>query len=464
MSSKLQFTQATGTSTKKFTFSCWVKVNTESTQSGVPGFFSTSNGWADGTGIAFAFSSQQLRIYMGATGVGGSNMNRVQDRLFRDQNAWYHLVFQADTDESAIADRMKVYVNGTQQTITNVGGSDLNLPAQGASWQNLGVSGQTLQIGSASQSNQYFDGIIAHAHFCDGYSYPASTFGQTDATTGIWKPTTSPSVSYGTNGFFLKFDNSGNMGLDSSGQGNNLTTSGTIIQTKDSPSNVFAAWNPLHFTEDRVPNTVFKNVNTTFDSNETGSGVYTTSFSTLAASSGKYYCEYKTTQAAGAGNMCIGIGEGDGFESYFGAGTNSVIYLGDTGQYRKGGSDTSYGDTYGVGDIIGVALDLDNNKLYFSKNGTWQNSGDPTSGSTGTGAISISAASATTTGFYHFGVGDKSSSGTCEISANFGNGYFGTTAVSSAQNPDDGIGIFEYDVPAGYRALCTKSLNAQEYS
>ena len=80
------------------------------------------------------------------------------------------------------------------------------------------------------------------------------------------------------------------------------------------------------------------------------------------------------------------------------------------------------------------------------------------------GTATLISASATSTGFYFFGVGDKSSSGTCEISANFGNGYFGTTAVSSAQNPDDGVGIFEYDVPAGYRALCTKSINAQEYS
>ena len=274
---------------------------------------------------------------------------------------------------------------------------------------------------------------------------------------------TAPTVTYGTNGFFLKFDNSANMGLDSAGS-NNLTTSGTIIQNKDTPSNVFATLNLYAFTEDGLSNTVFKNGSTTFDSNETGSGVYTTSFSTLGVSSGKYYCEYKTTQASGDGVMAIGIGEGDGFESYFGGGTNSVIYMGDTGQYRKGGSDTSYGNTFTVNDIIGVALDLDNNKLYFSKNGTWQNSGDPTSGSTGTGAISISAASATSTGFYFFGIGDKSSGGTCEVSVNFGNGYFGTTAVSSAQNPDDGNGIFEHDVPAGYRALCTKSINAEEYS
>ena len=81
----------------------------------------------------------------------------------------------------------------------------------------------------------------------DGTAYTPSTFGETDATTGIWKPKTAPSVTYGTNGFFLKFDNSANMGLDSAGQSNNLTTTGTIIQNKDTPSNVFATLNLLHF-------------------------------------------------------------------------------------------------------------------------------------------------------------------------------------------------------------------------
>jgi hypothetical protein len=105
-------------------------------------------------------------------------------------------------------------------------------------------------------------------------------------------------------------------------------------------------------------------------------------------------------------------------------------------------------------------MDLDNQKAYFGKNGTWGNSSDPTSGSTGTGAVTLSANS----DFWHLALGDRNSSGTATYEVNFGNGYFGTTAVTSAQNPDDGIGIFEYDVPAGYRALCTKSLNAQEYS
>ena len=105
-------------------------------------------------------------------------------------------------------------------------------------------------------------------------------------------------------------------------------------------------------------------------------------------------------------------------------------------------------------------MDLDNNKLYFSKNGVFQNSGVPTSGSTGTGAISITAPASTDTGFYFFAVAKATSStNTATFQCNFGNGYFGTTAVSSAGTNASNNGIFEYNVPAGYTALSTKGLN-----
>ena len=106
------------------------------------------------------------------------------------------------------------------------------------------------------------------------------------------------------------------------------------------------------------------------------------------------------------------------------------------------------------------ALDLTNNKIYFGKNGTWLNSGDPTSGASGTGGYSVTANKT------YFTITSDNTSGSDQqtYQFNFGNGYFGTTAVSSAQNPSDGIGVFEYSVPSGYKALCTKSLNAQEYS
>ena len=145
--------------------------------------------------------------------------------------------------------------------------------------------------------------------------------------------------------------------------------------------------------------------------------------------------------------------------------------VGDTTQsagYRSSGSSeiasatASFGNSYTTNDIIGIAIDVDNSKLYFSKNGVWQNSGDPTSGSTGTGALSMPvAAISCTDGAYFFGFGDTSTGGSSapKFSFNFGNGYFATTAVSSAGTNASGIGIFEYDVPTGYTALSTKGLN-----
>ena len=132
------------------------------------------------------------------------------------------------------------------------------------------------------------------------------------------------------------------------------------------------------------------------------------------------------------------------------------------GNSRNNSTSTSYGDTYDTGDIIGVALDLDNNKLYFSKNGTFQNSGVPTSGATGTGALSVTAPASTRLGAYFAGQTYWAGGGnTGTFNYNFGNGYFGTTAVTSGNADDAGYGDFEYDVPAGYYALCTNNLGDQ---
>ena len=114
---------------------------------------------------------------------------------------------------------------------------------------------------------------------------------------------------------------------------------------------------------------------------------------------------------------------------------------------------TSYGNSYTTNDIVGIAMDLDNHKLYFSKNGTWQNSGDPTSGATGTGSAFDLASG------YTYLPGFSQYYGNEHFSVNFGNGYFETTAVSSAGTNASGIGIFEHDVPTGYTALSTKGLN-----
>ena len=127
--------------------------------------------------------------------------------------------------------------------------------------------------------------VMSHFHFCDGYAYEASDFGSTDSTTGEWKINTSPSVSYGTNGFFILKD--GNSVTDQSGNGNNFTVSGgTLTKTEDCPSNVFATFNNLS----NNPNGNFTNGNNTINTSSPGRGL---SISTLGMSSGKYYCEFK---------------------------------------------------------------------------------------------------------------------------------------------------------------------------
>jgi len=298
---------------------------------------------------------------------------------------------------------------------------------------------------------------MTHMHFIDGTAYDASTFGETDATTGIWKPKTAPSVTYGTNGFFLKFENSGSMGTDSSGNGNNFTVNGTLTQTVDTPSNVFATFNPLNVPTSNAP-TYSNGNNTVVTAN--GTSAYFGGTSSLGVSSGKWYTEFKVSDVTA--DAFIGItfdpAEDARNNRYTGQSSSSWGYYSGDGNYRTNGSATSYGATFTTGDIIGIAMDLDNAKLYFSKNGTFQNSGDPTSGATGTNAISITSGET-----YFFSCGDGTATSASTIQANFGNGYFGTTAVSSATSDESGLGIFEYTVPSGYYALCTKNINEQEY-
>jgi len=372
----------------------------------------------------------------------------VSTQKLRDPSAWYHLVVAVDNSIGTASDRVKIYLNGSR--ITSF--STQTDPTSGAV-NNLSVDNTTsnlMNVGGYSGGN-YFGGSIAHFHFIDGTAYPASTFGESDSN-GVWIPKPSPSVTYGTNGFFLKFDNSGNMGLDSSGQSNNLTTSGTITQAKDTPSNVFATMNAL---DNFYANATLSNGNTTVATNASNETYIT---STLAVSTGKYYWEVEYD--AGSDNSFIGIidrvSDSTSFQAYIDA-TNGISYKKNGSIYTNGGNMSGVNiGTYTTGDIISVAMDLDNNKLYFGKNGSWLNSGVPTSGSTGTGAFSIN--SSPKDGVYYAQVGDDNS-GSQTLKCNFGNGYFGTTAVTSAGTNASGNGIFEYDVPTGYTALSTKGLN-----
>ena len=441
------------TGTKKGTISVWFK------KAGVGSAQYLYGAYIDG--------SNRFKIELNSSDIieinninGGSDtiiMNT--NRVLRDTNAWYHLVFKVDTTQATEADRVKLYINGVQETSF----SSVTYPSQDdTNWKALNAS-STIDIGaynngggsSAGSRTACFNGEMSHYHFTDGYAYDASTFGETDSTSGIWKPKASPSVTYGNNGFFLKFENSGNLDLDSSGNNLTFTTSGTLTQNIDTPSNNFVTMNPL---DNYYNPSTFTNGNTTVTTPSSG---YSGVIGAMGASKGKWYFEFKPVSKTGdADEYSVGIA---------GASVTSTNqphwklstgyeYLGVNGNSYNNDSGSSYGNTFTAGDIIGVAMDLDNSKLYFSKNGTFQNSGVPTSGSTGTGAISITAPDSTPIGFYLPCCAFTSNSAGATMSFNFGSGYFGTTAVSSGNADANGYGSMEYTVPTGYYTMCTKNI------
>jgi hypothetical protein len=439
----INFLSQTPTNRQKYTKSFWVK---RSALGAVNMIFYSGIGGTANADIDFA-SDDKLNIY--ERDASSVSWNLKTNRVFRDVGAWYHIVIEADSTQSTSSDRIKLYVNGVQETSFGTAtypNQNINFEANNNS-ENVTIGRYTSGV------PYYFNGYFSHYHFIDGTAYDASTFGEYDAQ-NVWKPKTQPSVTYGTNGFFLKFANSGSLGTDSSGNDNDFTVNGTGTQTLDTPSNVFTTWNPL---ENYYQSATLSNGNTTI---QTGNSQYSPSSSTLGVSSGKWYWEVEYDALSGGSDVAyVGVLSQFATNSTTSLGTNANDYgYYVNGNYYNNNTGTAYGATYTTGDIIGVALDLDNNKLYFSKNGTFQNSGDPTSGATGTGAISITDPASTTNGAYFPSICDGSSSANATFKTNFGNGYYGTTAVSTPNADGDGYGKFEYSVPTGYYALCTKNI------
>ena len=442
-STDLTLTGQTPTNNKILTFSAWVKRSALG--------YNTIMSWEDtsnsSNNFRIAFRSDdvlQILDYASST-----VMDYRTTQVFRDTSAFYNIVVAVDTTNATANDRTKLWVNG--ESVSSFGTQttySLNDSTQGQQ------SGYDCVIGSIN-SSYYFNGSMAHVHFIDGTAYDADTFGETDATTGIWKPKTAPSVTYGNNGFFLKFENSGAFGTDSSGNANNFTVNGTMTQTIDTPSNVFATLNALNkqASSFNLSNGNLTGQNTT----NAWRGLY----ATLGFSAGKWYWETKVTNLGGTNYISFGISDAEQMLNADGEPSESsrVYVYKHTGQKKNNAVAESYGDTYTTNDIVQIAFDADNGTIWFGKNGTWQNSATETEIENGT--TTNSAYSGLDTTKTWIPVTENNNTGIMNM--NFGNGYFGTTAVSSSENPDDGIGIFEYSVPTGYKALCTKSINAQEY-
>jgi hypothetical protein len=418
---------------QKGTISVWIKRS----KLGSTQYF--VNERSDNNNMAWIAFSGGDALNWGDQVSGVSQFEYTTNRKFRDTSAWYHFVFAWDTTLATASERVRTYVNGVEETSF----ATTNNPSQNYSSNfSRGTTSYPAIIGRLDSGTYYFGGSMAHFHRVDGQQLTPSTFGQTDSTTGIWKPKTNPSITYtGSSSFnyFLKFENTSDYGEDSSGENNAFSVGGgTMTQTIDTPSNVFATLNPLQYTGATVPNHTFSNGNLSV-STTTTIGADANVFGTLGVSQGKWYYEYKFT--GGNTGMAAGWRGEDG--------DRMAYYSGNGYKYDESGS-SAYGASYTTNDIIGVAADLDNGNLTFYKNGTTQ--GEITN------AFTLADGQ-----YYQPFLWDGSGSNYITCDVNFGNGYFGTTAVASA-GTNAGIGTFEYDVPSGYKALCTKNINAQEYS
>jgi|TARA_B100001094_G_scaffold52759_1_gene48222 hypothetical protein len=424
---------------KKLTISVWVKIAKVQEQMIVSSYYSGAY-W----GALYFGGDGTLRFYDYRNSY---ILKLLSNALYRDTSAWYHIV--ANFDCSIGSPTAKLYVNG----------EEVSYNTQTIYSQNATTSWNTdydFQIGKGSDlGGNQFNGVMSDLYFIQGYTYDASTFGETDTTTGEWKPKTDPTINYGGTGgnsCHLKFANSANMDLDSGSNNLTLSTTGNLTQTEDCPSNVFATMNPLNFQADGY---TIQNGNNSIIGN--ASNTWRSLYGTLGASTGKFYWEQKINNNTDSSHI-IGISDIDKMKNsndndFENTGTSAYGYRPDGAKISKNALSAGYGNTYTTNDIIGVAVDLDNSKIYFSKNGVFQNSGVPTSGSTGTGAAYTIDANTTYTATTSTNAGNN------YYSYNFGNGFFGTTAISSEGTNASGIGKFEYDVPAGYTALSTKGLN-----
>jgi len=433
----LNRTLASDGNRQKWTWSGWVKrsVFTSSQM-----LFGCKSG---NISASLNFKDNQLRFLDYDDGAFGSQLKT--NRLFRDVSAWYHIVVAYDTTQGTASNRIKFYVNGVQETSF----ATSTYPSVNFNGY-INESDYTHYVGSEDGSQNFFDGYMAEVCFINDQQLDPTSFGEFDEDSGIWKPIDVSGLTFGTNGFYLDFEDSSALGNDAAGSNNFTVNNLTAVnQSISTPTNIFATLNPLN---NFYSNHTFAEGNLKTLSSTT-SGDQSPVFSNIGVSSGKWYVECKVIQTSTAYSL-IGIGATQITDDAQGFGTlsNQYIYNGETGAITG----QSAGSTYTDGDIVGIAVDLDNNKLYFSKNGTFQNSGDPTSGATGTGASSITAASSTALGFYFFGCGDIADNSPQAIwEWNFGSPPYSESGGNSDGN---GYGNFAASVPANYFCLNTKNL------
>jgi len=430
---------------QKFTFSFWIK----------------RCGIATGTAMTIfdtqADDDNQFKIRFNDNGtltveskVSDHNDSLVTTQVFRDPSAWSNFVIAVDTTQGTAGNRVKIYHNGTQITAfgtENYPAEDLNTLVNAAN---------KLYVGTSAQTDAYCDMYIAEFCLVDGSQLAATSFGEFDEDSPtIWKPKDVSGLSFGTNGFYLDFEDSSNLGNDANG-GTDLTEVNLAATDlcSDSPTNNFCVLNPL---DNYYQGATFSEGNCKLVT--AGSSNTAPTLGTFGLTAGKWYWEVKfVSDSQGSSYGVIGI-EGAQVTSALDAlleGTQSYgLYLND-GKIWTNNSANNHGAHIDLNAIIGVALDLDNNRIYFSKDGNWGDGSGNWDESTPNNYLSITDPASVALGAYFPAHGDWSS-GTIGWEVNFGNPVH---SISSGNADANGYGNFEFSVPSGYLSLCSKNLGS----
>ena len=431
-STELKRTVSSTGNQKVWTWSAWFKRWGLHDNGGTSYLFSCEPHSGNNGIAALYIQSDQIYTYFDTT--GSNPYGAVNDRKYRDVSAWMHIVWQVDAANTS----QRIWINGVEESL-NSG----NNPPDYAYGMNQ--SGQPMMIGSsgnwgASQSNTYF----AEIHYSDGNKYEASDFAETDAITGQWVPK-KVNITYGTNGFYLNFsDNSGTtattLGKDSSGNSNNFTPYNFEVGTgvgndsvPDTPTNNFPTLNPL-----------YNPVNTTFGEGNLlmrgGDNFAASTF--LLPKSGKWYAEFSKYNNGALQSISVTRANTamTNYAGYLGLADNvEYVSNGELGNRTRGSTSDATAWTNDANIIVAVAVDMDNGAVYFARANTWQNSGDPTSGSSKTGAIATDLLT-DNNGDHVIAVHGYNGSNSYGLYANFG------------QQP------FTYTPPTGYKVLSSANL------
>jgi hypothetical protein len=423
-SAYLSRTPASAGDTKTWTWSGWVKRGNLGSGSYMSLFGAVSG--VLNSYIAYNTTYQALEVGLGAT------IFRRTSAVFRDVSAWYHVVVASDTTQATAANRLKIYINNEEVTSFS---STTTLNQNGDWYINDTVAHAVGAIYPSGSAGLYFDGYLANVTLIDGQQLDPTSFGEYQDT--LWKPKSDAdiqSLTFGTNGFYLNFEDSSAIGDDTSGNANDWTANNLVATdvVLDSPvtGGNFATLNAV---------SEFGGTYSEGNLKYSGGSGFKNSLSTFAVTGGKWYAEVLAMPSLSA--MFFGIRPAEeNSSSHIGYTSGSYAYYNNGLKYTNT-SGVAYGASWTSGDIISVAFDLDAGTIEFFKNNVSQ----------GVAYTGIDTAKAYVVGITTFG--------TSAGFMNFGaDSSWAGNETPQGNTDGNGQGDFYYAPPSGFLCLKTSSL------